>query len=354
MYIFLLDVHRYVKAKRATISPNFNFLGQLLEYEKQLQREFVLGLKSESSSAPLFSTSSLSYEQKFFNDSLENDRYSQKLTPDSYCVKYADVAETKTLSATSSTHFETTKTSECFISCEQSVSSKLESYSSIPEKASLNIKCLPVSSLRELSFTPCQTSSFKSTTKNDKRSFSSRKISTSPIKTSFLSSKDKKTENVFTDICFVDCKNSSTKSPDQVSPADRKSFEFDSRSYNRSDSGNNFDPRSFNRSDSGNTFDSRPDSASAFDSKSYNRSDSVSTSGLGSEGSDYADSWNEFTSSCERETDILMDDDYPVVPSNDDDIRRSKIFEDSFDDSLSLYPCRMQQSRNYMQGTDNG
>lgn len=328
--MFFFCAFRYVKAKRATISPNFNFLGQLLEYEKQLQREFVLGLKSESSTAPLFNTSSLSYEQRHCGsdstEAKENDPYSQKLTPESYCVKYGDVAEVKS----GMTHFETTKTSECFISCEKIVTTKLVTHA-IPEKqtTALNIKCLPVSSLRELSFTPCQTSTFKSSVKADKilTRCISRNISTSPTKTvTFTCLKgvdEKKAEpNMFAEIRFVDCKNS-TNSPDSISPRDTKVFEFDS--------------------------------------KSYNRSDSLSTSGLGSEGSDYADSWNEFTSSCERETDILMDDDYPVVPSSEDDLRRNKMvgFEDSYDDSLSLYPkyepaydpCRMQQSmgRNYMQ-----
>jgi len=36
------DAFRYVKSKRTTISPNFNFLGQLLEYERQLRAEEVL------------------------------------------------------------------------------------------------------------------------------------------------------------------------------------------------------------------------------------------------------------------------------------------------------------------------
>lgn len=49
------DAYRYVKSKRVTISPNFNFLGQLLEYEKQLRRDKVLDIAPEPKSAPILS-----------------------------------------------------------------------------------------------------------------------------------------------------------------------------------------------------------------------------------------------------------------------------------------------------------
>lgn len=52
------DAYRYVKAKRATISPNFNFLGQLLEYEKQLVQDSIIEKHAQPTSS--FSSSSSS------------------------------------------------------------------------------------------------------------------------------------------------------------------------------------------------------------------------------------------------------------------------------------------------------
>lgn len=54
------DAFRYVKSKRPTISPNFNFLGQLLEYERQLRSEEVLHDDLGSSSSRFLNPPELS------------------------------------------------------------------------------------------------------------------------------------------------------------------------------------------------------------------------------------------------------------------------------------------------------
>lgn len=333
-----------MKSKRATISPNFNFLGQLLEFEKQLQRDCVLDLKPETAPPHLFNSSSPLNRQRCKKDCCnmqDGPCLCSAVKRQSSCIsEYA--SEAKQMSSKSvSQCMETSVTKECLMTFEQNVYKKQDEsgFASEKQSSALNIKCLPISYLKEINFTPCQTFAFKTTEclMNEKNMKSTSKslssATTSPIKTdstnfsNSVKKMGKKSDSAFSDIlseCRMDTsKNHHSYSSDIHSPPELKHFDFES--------------------------------------KSYNRSDSVSTSGLGSEGSDCADSWNEFTSSCERESDILMDDDYPTVPTAEDELRRNKIlgFEDSYEDSLTMYPkyefpykCHPQQQ--YAAPRDNG
>ncbi|XP_015922369.1 uncharacterized protein [Parasteatoda tepidariorum] len=308
------EAYRYVKAKRATVSPNFNFLGQLLEFEKQLQLESVLVLKSESSATSLINSSSPSFKpcyQKNTCDFFENDlqHSSQRQISTTFCVRYADEAETISRKVS--------ETKGPYSSLKKGVNVSSGTYNYIPcqqSSTTLNIKCIPVSSLKELNFTSCQTSSYKSSKsmKNIAKDYVKIQNCATPpsmtISPEPLSPRrnENKRNSYFMELHLPDKTERSIASPDFISPGELKSFEFDP--------------------------------------KSYTRSDSVSTSGLGSDGSDFTDSWTDFTSSCERESDVMMDEDYSSVPSSDRVFRRSKSssdrcgLEDSYDDSVSLYP----------------
>ncbi|XP_054712496.1 uncharacterized protein LOC129222089 [Uloborus diversus] len=317
------EAYRYVKAKRATISPNFNFLGQLLEYEKQLCKDYMLGKDNmfgakPGSSVPVFNCPSPSFKQKPNANNSKSTRkecaYSIKnSSQEKYVENYSDISSNMVSHSILSTN-----TKECYMAFEQTDYRNQNTSSCIPNKqcAALNIKCLPVSCLKELNFTPCQAPAVKTSPhsaydKSFLRGFakceSQETLTRSECFSPTLSDvKLVKKNHMYSDVMLTELKLDALRSlkcvTDLHSPPDLKTFDFDS--------------------------------------KPYNRSDSVSTSGLGSEGSDCADSWNDYTSSCERETDILMDEDYLIVPTDEDELHSNKRlgFDDSYEDSLTLYP----------------
>lgn len=238
------------------------------------------------------------------------------------------------LSKEASQSMQTNVSKEYLVTFEQNTYKKRETSEFTTDKQSyaLNIKCLPISYLKEINFTPCQTFKAESVLneKNMKSTSKSLSNATSPVKLEVT--------------CFPNSLKKFGKKGELSPLSDISDYRMEvPRNHSYSDMHSPPELKHFD-----------------FESKPYNRSDSVSTSGIGSEGSDCADSWNEFNSSCERETDILMDDDYPTVPTVEDELRRSKLlgFEDSYEDSLSMYPkyefpfkCQSRQHyvKNYSQ-----
>ncbi|XP_064629678.1 dual specificity protein phosphatase 16-like [Lineus longissimus] len=141
------EAYKYVKDKRPTISPNFNFLGQLLEYEKQLKRE-----------------------------ASDNPHDSSQGGQKRHCVEGATSLQRRPAASTSRpTGFSNPRfpvrsfEDKATVSSPTTALSKLNFNPSTPEGATADLP-YPTTSLDKLNFTPCFVKEDGSTSSGQKRS----------------------------------------------------------------------------------------------------------------------------------------------------------------------------------------
>ncbi|KAI1301713.1 Dual specificity protein phosphatase 8 [Halotydeus destructor] len=128
------DAYRYVKSKRPSISPNFNFLGQLLEYEKQL-----VSLRAETSMKPkMIVDRDAKVQPKQCCAMLQSDTSNSLRCPSS---PVASAAATASCSASSSSPAASLSAAQCQPRVEVHISPEALTVTATPFKSATSSLC---------------------------------------------------------------------------------------------------------------------------------------------------------------------------------------------------------------------